>query len=396
MNLVHSGWRSLLPFQLFFLFVMLVVSRGFGLGRLSGRSCKWTLYRRSVQSTFINGAVLSSSQRGEGRGESFGGNTNVEGEEGELKVFYKGLFLESDLWPEEDHSSSSGACSAIFLESPSPDRYSFINKDIKGRKIAEMASMNLDLQEKDLKDNDKVNDEDSASLDITSLMYILDSNRKQSYNMERDDISNEEVVFGMKKESDNLKNVINEKRLNKFLGGRIALRRALKAVEEVECVVDYDYSSLSAFESSADTGTLENNKDGEKEAQPECCGHGRFEADMPLVNLQSEPEPEPIPIPTPEKTSITRAVDGSLDIPINIDRCSLVTSVGNILSDSYGAPCLPSHVHGSISHKDDVALGMATVGTLYTVMNLFVRYYTIYTILQSPVVEWTAYASLAL
>jgi 4'-phosphopantetheinyl transferase EntD len=102
--------------------------------------------------------------------------------------------------------------------------------------------------------------------------------------LEDDDISNEEIVYGMKKEVRNIPGVLNEKRLNRFIGGRVALRRALRTIENIECAPD------------ADT-----------------------------------------------------------------DACSMVREIGPILADSHGAPDLPAHVHGSISHKDNVCVGVAII-----------------------------------
>ena len=43
------------------------------------------------------------------------------------------------------------------------------------------------------------------------------------------------------------------------------------------------------------------------------------------------------------------------------DRCAVVTAIGPILADPYGAPDLPSHIHGSISHKDNLGLAVAII-----------------------------------
>lgn len=89
--------------------------------------------------------------------------------------------------------------------------------------------------------------------------FDLDS----SYSHEIDDVSTEEVQFGHKKEQN------NKSRLNKFLGGRVALRRALRSLQ--------------------------------------------------------------------------------------------VHDIPHILRDDWGAPTLPSYIAGSISHKDDLAVGVARV-----------------------------------
>eukprot|EP01041_Mallomonas_annulata_P011278 gene11278-23592_t len=88
-------------------------------------------------------------------------------------------------------------------------------------------------------------------------------NRNTNYTVAINDVNTEEVLFG------SLKEQTNKSRWNKFLGGRIALRRALRTI-------------------------------------------------------------------------------GSEDAP-------------SILRDQWGAPTLPSHITGSISHKDDLAVGIARV-----------------------------------
>ena len=112
----------------------------------------------------------------------------------------------------------------------------------------------------------KFNDEESFKALLTAGTLSLEEslNRavsEDSYSVEEDDIGTEELVFGRIKERN------NKSRLNKFVGGRVALRRALKAI-----------------------------------------GRG--------------------------------------DSP-------------SILKDTYGAPVLPGDVTGSISHKDDLAVGVA-------------------------------------
>lgn len=93
-------------------------------------------------------------------------------------------------------------------------------------------------------------------------LYDIDCNVSlDKLNIDRDDIDTEELVFGRIKERN------NKSRLNKFIGGRVALRRALKAINK---------------------------------------------GDSP-----------------------------------------------SILKDDHGAPVLPIDISGSISHKDDLAVGVA-------------------------------------
>ena len=112
---------------------------------------------------------------------------------------------------------------------------------------------------------------------------------ERKYEADIDDICDEELRYGMEKETNNLKGRLNEKRLNRFIGGRVALRRALRAIEQIECNIDYS-------------------------------------------NQEN-----------------------------NLDKCSLVQEVGPILADAHGAPDLPVHVHGSISHKDNLGVGIAII-----------------------------------
>lgn len=87
-----------------------------------------------------------------------------------------------------------------------------------------------------------------------------------NYTHEEYDVNDEEIAFGRVKEQH------NKARLNKFLGGRVALRRALKGIQAVSCP--------------------------------------------------------------------------------------------SILRDDYGAPTLPMEITGSISHKDDLAVGVARVDSV--------------------------------
>ena len=114
--------------------------------------------------------------------------------------------------------------------------------------------------------------------------------KKRKYEGDIDDIYDEELSYGIEKETKNLLGRLNEKRLNRFIGGRVALRRALRAIEQIECSVDY--------ESQVERG---------------------------------------------------------------LDKCSLVKEIGPILADGHGAPNLPVHVHGSISHKDNLGVGIAVI-----------------------------------
>lgn len=98
---------------------------------------------------------------------------------------------------------------------------------------------------------------------ICTKIEVDCSHSIDSYSIQNDDFSTEELVFGRFKELN------NKSRLNKFIGGRVALRRALKFV-------------------------------GKEDSPP-------------------------------------------------------------IFKDSYGAPALPVGVIGSISHKDDIAVGVAAI-----------------------------------
>ena len=137
--------------------------------------------------------------------------------------------------------------SSVLLESPLPDIYSFAATEAKGR----------------------------------------------TYCANYDDICDEEVSYGIEKETRNTKGTLNEKRLNRFIGGRVALRRALRAIEAFEC----NMGNLSDGNSGNDA----------------------------------------------------------------LDKCSLVQEIGPILADAHGAPNLPQHVHGSISHKDNLGVGVAII-----------------------------------
>ncbi len=114
--------------------------------------------------------------------------------------------------------------------------------------------------------------------------------KERKYQVDIDDICDEELSYGMEKETRNLRGRLNEKRLNRFIGGRVALRRALRAIESMECSTEYT-------------------DDGDN----------------------------------------------------TLDKCSLVQEIGPILADSHGAPDLPVHVHGSISHKDNLGVGVAII-----------------------------------
>ena len=98
---------------------------------------------------------------------------------------------------------------------------------------------------------------------IDELTEVNCTHSIDSYTVQKDDFSTEELVFGRFKEQN------NKSRLNKFIGGRVALRRALKVI-------------------------------GKGDSPP-------------------------------------------------------------IFKDSYGAPYLPIGVIGSISHKDDIAVGVAAI-----------------------------------
>ena len=113
---------------------------------------------------------------------------------------------------------------------------------------------------------------------------------RRSYDVEMDDVCDDEILYGMRKETKNMQGKLNEKRLNRFIGGRMALRRALRSIEQVECALDEDVE------------------------------------------------------------------DG-----VMLDKCSLVQEIGPILADAHGAPDLPVHVHGSISHKDNLGVGVAII-----------------------------------
>lgn len=152
--------------------------------------------------------------------------------------------------------------SSVLLVSPTPDEYSFTSSSSCS----------------------------SGSIDIESGGGYVSI--KRGYDVEEDDVCDDEILYGMRKETRNMQRKLNEKRLNRFIGGRIALRRALRSIEQVECSID-------DVESSADNE--------------------------------------------------------------GIDKCSLVREVGAILADAHGAPDLPIHVHGSISHKDNLGVGIAII-----------------------------------
>ena len=111
------------------------------------------------------------------------------------------------------------------------------------------------------------NDLDNPDVDDIAIYSDIDcSHSIDSFTVLNDDISTAELVFGRNKEGN------NKSRLNKFVGGRVALRRALK-----------------------------------------------------LINQGDSP---------------------------------------NILKNQHGAPVLPRGIIGSISHKDDVAVGVAMCNVL--------------------------------
>ena len=110
------------------------------------------------------------------------------------------------------------------------------------------------------------------------------------YNIDLDDVHAEEILHGIYRESVNKERVINENRLNQFVGGRMALRKAFKLLTE-------------------------NNKN--------------------IVHKANK-----------TMQNCTQNHEAWID-------------VGPVLADAHGAPLLPNHIHGSISHKHHLALGLA-------------------------------------
>ena len=146
--------------------------------------------------------------------------------------------------------------SCVIVQSPPPATLMFRFSNEDNFKATQMVDTNSD-SEPDVKGiNNK--GEKPQNMDCS---YSIDS-----FSVIDDDISTEELCFGRIKEQN------NKKRLNKFIGGRIALRRALKLIDK---------------------------------------------GDSP-----------------------------------------------NIFRDQYGAPILPDGIIGSISHKDDIAVGVAACNKL--------------------------------
>ena len=154
--------------------------------------------------------------------------------------------------------------SCVIVRSPPPAQLMFrfdddeYFKSSMGNSIITAAESHQRKGKNDLDNSDKD--------DITVYGEIDCSHSTDSFTVLDDDISTAELVFGRNKEGN------NKSRLNKFVGGRVALRRALKLIDE---------------------------------------------GDSP-----------------------------------------------NIFKDEHGAPVLPRGIIGSISHKDDVAVGVAMCNLL--------------------------------
>jgi 4'-phosphopantetheinyl transferase EntD len=146
----------------------------------------------------------------------------------------------------------------VIVRSPPPAYLSFRFSDESDFKTSLGIYTNSKIRQADSEDHSEYIDE------LTGKMTEIDcSHSIDSYTVQNDDFSTEELVFGRFKEQN------NKSRLNKFIGGRVALRRALKFI-------------------------------GKEDSPP-------------------------------------------------------------IFKDLYGAPLLPIGVVGSISHKDDIAVGVAAI-----------------------------------
>lgn len=140
------------------------------------------------------------------------------------------------------------------------------------------------------------------------------ANHRILYSARLDDITTEEVIFGRVKEQ------TNKARLNKFIGGRIALRRALNAVLPPEEAAGAGGGDRG--DGSSSNGSSSGSSNGSS------SGSGSKNADG---------------------SSGGRAAE------------TAISESGSILRDDWGAPFLAPGVTGSISHKDFFCVGAAAL-----------------------------------
>ena len=141
------------------------------------------------------------------------------------------------------------------------------------------------------------------------------ANHRILYSARLDDITTEEVIFGRVKEQ------TNKARLNKFIGGRIALRRALNIVLPPEAAGENGSDGGSGSDGSSMSGGS--------------SGDGSSSGSSSRSSSSS--------------SSGGRAAE------------TAISESGSILRDDWGAPNLAPGVTGSISHKDFFCVGAAAL-----------------------------------